>query len=487
MDVRAIAMGELDQEAAPQVEQGFRVFISEDAFDRAVERGSADTTREIGGVLVGVLRRDQAGPYVRVDTTIDALHAEEKGAELTFTHATWDHIHEQMDAVHADKRVLGWYHTHPGFGVFLSDRDTFIHASFFDLPFQIALVYDPKSREHGVFTWREGELVRCRRYWIGPHEHTWDGAHAAAGEDRRGGAEARPVAPVMPPSMHEDGAGRVDFLTLGLFGLLVLLLGGFGGWWFGSRSTADVVARAEVEIARAQTRGALDMVKSLNLELLEVVQASLSDDSVRRHSGEIEAALERARSLLPPAGASARTTSTTTTPTTTTPTTTPATTTTTPAAPTTTPAPGGAGTASPAAGYTQEVRERVLAEIEAARRHSRALGNERAALRTALEHVMANVRTRGRREADDPKALRRQQNALGQLYADLAADFRKDGDNERAASYLVRAAAIDPGNFERYEAALRAFDNDTPLVRPRSRGRAAPTRQRGQGRAPDEQ
>lgn len=144
LDVRALSGEKLADKPAPKLLHEFRVIVSEAAFDRAVERGTADTTREIGGVLVGQVLRDEGGPYVLVEHTIDALHAEEKGAELTFTHATWEHINKEMDGAHTGKKIVGWYHTHPGFGVFLSDRDQFIHKSFFNLPFQIALVYDTK-------------------------------------------------------------------------------------------------------------------------------------------------------------------------------------------------------------------------------------------------------------------------------------------------------------------------------------------------------
>ncbi|MBC7978909.1 MAG: Mov34/MPN/PAD-1 family protein, partial [Myxococcales bacterium] len=191
LDVRAIDAKELRAVAAPAAKQAFRVFLSEAAFDRAVARGDTDTTREIGGVLIGELLRDDAGPYLRIDGTIDALHAEEKGAELTFTHATWEHIHKEMDAKHQDKRVVGWYHTHPGFGIFLSDRDQFIHKSFFNLPFQVAFVYDPKSREHGMFTWHDNEISRVRCYWIGAREQTWDGPRAPVeGAGMKGGDKA---------------------------------------------------------------------------------------------------------------------------------------------------------------------------------------------------------------------------------------------------------------------------------------------------------
>lgn len=266
LDVRSIDVAALEHEPVPRVEQELRIFIRERAFDRVVERGGADTSREIGGVLVGVVQRDESGPYVRVDGTIDALHAEEKGAELTFTHATWDHIHEQMDSVHQGQRVVGWYHTHPGFGVFLSDRDTFIHRSFFDLPFQLALVYDPRSREHGVFVWRDNQPLRCRRYWIGAHEHHWDGARASEATSARGHAELG-HAKARPPGGLPDGRPRVsmdteargiDWLTLAVAGLMLVCVAGLGGWWLGARAAGDVLARAEAELTRARERAALE-------------------------------------------------------------------------------------------------------------------------------------------------------------------------------------------------------------------------------------
>src|SRR4029453_14212343 len=47
----------------------------------------------------------------------------------------------------------GWYHSHPGFGVFLSDYDVFIHKNFFTATHQIAWVFDPHSDSEGCFGW----------------------------------------------------------------------------------------------------------------------------------------------------------------------------------------------------------------------------------------------------------------------------------------------------------------------------------------------
>ncbi len=80
-------------------------------------------------------------------------------AQVTFTAETWTHIQDVLDRDHPDKRILGWYHTHPGYGIFLSDMDVFIHKNFFNLPWHTAFVYDPKQNQQGLFVWRAGDLI----------------------------------------------------------------------------------------------------------------------------------------------------------------------------------------------------------------------------------------------------------------------------------------------------------------------------------------
>ncbi|MHC4133507.1 MAG: Mov34/MPN/PAD-1 family protein [Planctomycetota bacterium] len=298
LDTRAIEVAELRHESPPEVCHDFRVFISEAAFDRATERGHAEPGREVGGVLVGELCKDEGGAYIRVDTTIDALHADQKTTELTFTHATWEHIHGEMDTKHEGKRILGWYHTHPGFGIFLSDRDLFIQRSFFNLPYQIALVYDPKSREHGVFAWRDNEPKRSRRHWIGGSEHIWDGVPPPTASK-----DPAPERADAPAERRARDGDEPDRFFLYAIGVALLIVGGLIGWWFGARDAAAVVERAQQRADAERLAGAEQAIRSLNLELLALLRESLGGEAIRRPLDESLAALEegnldRARSLL---------------------------------------------------------------------------------------------------------------------------------------------------------------------------------------------
>lgn len=133
------------------------------ALDRLHAHGRSRTDVEICGVLVGRCYRDGLGPYLLVADALPGTAADSRGTQVTFTAETWDTINAALDArreKHPDDGIVGWYHTHPGFGIFLSGMDLFIHDNFFNLPHQVAFVYDPKGGDEGCFVWRSGKAER---------------------------------------------------------------------------------------------------------------------------------------------------------------------------------------------------------------------------------------------------------------------------------------------------------------------------------------
>jgi proteasome lid subunit RPN8/RPN11 len=120
--------------------------------------------REVGGVLVGV----HIDSGVSVRGMIPALEAVGERAAVTFTHDAWEIVHRELDRRFPDQQIVGWYHSHPGFGIFLSRDDLFIHESFFSEPWQFAYVIDPIGLEEGEFCWREGGVVEAGRRAISP-------------------------------------------------------------------------------------------------------------------------------------------------------------------------------------------------------------------------------------------------------------------------------------------------------------------------------
>jgi proteasome lid subunit RPN8/RPN11 len=54
-------------------------------------------------------------------------------------------------------RIVGWYHSHPGHGLFLSQTDLDTHMQFYQFsPYAVSLVADPKSEEFGIWIYENG-------------------------------------------------------------------------------------------------------------------------------------------------------------------------------------------------------------------------------------------------------------------------------------------------------------------------------------------
>ncbi len=138
------------------------LFIDSEVVRQIRQHARSSSKTEICGVLIG---QDRDG-CVRVQASITGQNAEEAGAHVTFTQDTWEHIYKIKDRDFPEERIVGWYHSHPGFGVFLSEHDTFIHKNFFSSPGQVAWVFDPHSDEEGCFGWVGGRIERLTQIAI---------------------------------------------------------------------------------------------------------------------------------------------------------------------------------------------------------------------------------------------------------------------------------------------------------------------------------
>ena len=141
---------------------------------------------EVGGVLVGEICEDGDGPFVDVRAIIRATAAREARAHITFTHETWTAIHTALDRDYPDFQIVGWYHTHPGFGVEFSAMDRFIQENFFSAKTQIAFLTDPLGGDTAIcFNGPDG-VEAMSKFWVDGREHTAKvpPAPGAAGEPR---------------------------------------------------------------------------------------------------------------------------------------------------------------------------------------------------------------------------------------------------------------------------------------------------------------
>jgi proteasome lid subunit RPN8/RPN11 len=144
------------------------IFIDRQAADLIERHALSDTSVELGGILLGKECVDQGTgePFVWINHSIEAKHYANTQASFTYTHDSWEEITRERDQRFPDFDIVGWYHTHPSFGIFLSHHDLFIHQNFFAQPLQVAYVVDPINQTRGFFQWRDRGMVQVGGYYL---------------------------------------------------------------------------------------------------------------------------------------------------------------------------------------------------------------------------------------------------------------------------------------------------------------------------------
>jgi hypothetical protein len=195
--------------------------------------------------------------------------------------------------------------------------------------------------------------------------------------------------------------------------LVLLLLGGFIGNWWGSRSAREVVAELQTENINAKLAGAQQYATMLQSDLVGVLRATLGDHALHKPVAEAVADLDKAIAAL------------------------------------------GATSGAPSA-------DDKLATLKAVREKLVTLEQDR----STAEAVLANLEHFAR-SSGDVRALihdaSEQKSGIGNLYAELAADAAKAKDLDRARRLFATAAHLDPANRSRYERQLQSFDKTATL------------------------
>lgn len=182
--------------------------------DEAMDLAKAAGKKETGGLLLGTI---SAGPMDEIHCRPSVLLHAEEGVASPVRFEISPELQESLVAEgkekHPDLRVVGWWHSHPGHGIFYSPWDETCHRSLFGRPGLAGLVVDPTRDERG---------------WFGVRE---DGGPIEALEEEAISAGAAGVPPAVVGKV--DRLERaVSGLRLGLVGvlLLVVLVGVWSPW-----------------------------------------------------------------------------------------------------------------------------------------------------------------------------------------------------------------------------------------------------------------
>lgn len=130
----------------------FTIECSDELMAKIEAIAFSETKIEVGGFLVGTY--DENGAVVT--EVLPARHSVGQSTQLTFTHDTWNALYEDLNEVGG--ALVGWFHSHPNFGVFLSEHDKFIQQNFFGANGNITIVVDPIRGRRGWFYSKDGKI-----------------------------------------------------------------------------------------------------------------------------------------------------------------------------------------------------------------------------------------------------------------------------------------------------------------------------------------
>lgn len=148
-----------------RVEEDKNIYVSQPVYKEIHKFTQNKTTNESGGMLIGNVIEEFGKTNIIVNGFVEAKYCETTPTTLKFTHKTWDFVHKEMDKKFPGQKIVGWIHTHPNFGIFLSEYDKFIQENFFKEDYQIAYVVDPIQDIEGFYFWINGKIERCKGFY----------------------------------------------------------------------------------------------------------------------------------------------------------------------------------------------------------------------------------------------------------------------------------------------------------------------------------
>ncbi|HZE93377.1 MAG TPA: hypothetical protein VEZ49_01625 [Gemmatimonadales bacterium] len=124
----------------PSSRSPYPIFFQQEAVIALQEHLKSSPTQAIFGFLIGDVYRDpETGVlYTVIDKTLKLSQAIYGDKTEVVVSRLWDRMQEQLGKASAS--LLGWYHSHPGQGGFLTPHDVETHEKFFTDPWHVAIL-----------------------------------------------------------------------------------------------------------------------------------------------------------------------------------------------------------------------------------------------------------------------------------------------------------------------------------------------------------
>lgn len=140
----------------------FSLYVSKRVLEEVWDYVAENSSVEVGGILVGHPFRDLDYPVSTFVVIVGAIRQESDNHSIGHFAVSPPELAQTrsiMENRYPGLTVVGWYHSHPGHGVFLSSWDMQIVRSIYDAMWNVALVVDPVRGEYAFFLGPEGRRL----------------------------------------------------------------------------------------------------------------------------------------------------------------------------------------------------------------------------------------------------------------------------------------------------------------------------------------
>ncbi len=135
----------------------FPVYIYQEVIE-TIKILCSKSISEIFGYLIGSILIWNNVIYIIIEESIfleDIIYSDKfLTSQIVGTAGAYQKEFDRLKKMRRKKnlRIVGWWHSHPDFGCFLSSTDLLTQKYFFHKSFQVAMVVDPSRNEFEFFT-----------------------------------------------------------------------------------------------------------------------------------------------------------------------------------------------------------------------------------------------------------------------------------------------------------------------------------------------
>jgi proteasome lid subunit RPN8/RPN11 len=145
-------------------DEAVELYISFSCFQKMVDHciSRMNDQEEVMGLLLGDVFQWKTRIYTVAEDTVASDAEDSTATSVRFGAAGLDEVARTLDEMDYEYLIVGWYHSHPGFTTFLSEKDLETQKKNFNKPFHATIVIDPVNRQFRSYKVIEDRYIEKR-------------------------------------------------------------------------------------------------------------------------------------------------------------------------------------------------------------------------------------------------------------------------------------------------------------------------------------